>query len=74
MCDDINKEFIILKEENIKEPKICKSEYCSRKIIGGYCVCHLKIYNIRPHTFEIIGAIKPFFEMVAISRLSFIEV
>ena len=74
MCDDIDKEFIILKEEKIVNPKKCKSEYCSKRIIAGYCVCYLKIYNIRPHTFEIIGAIKPFFEMVAISKLTFLEV
>ena len=52
----------------------CISDSCSRRIIGGFCACHLKVYNIRPHTFEIIAALRPFYEIVGISRLNLKEV
>ena len=73
-CSDIDKNFIILKQEKTLNPKYCVSDECSRRIIGGYCTCHLKVYNIRPHTFEIIGALRPFFEIIGISRLHLKEV
>jgi hypothetical protein len=31
------------------------------------------IYNIRPHTIELIAAIQPFFEIIGISNISFKE-
>ena len=74
-CPDIEKNFIILKKDKIKDPKECSDPTCSKKkIIGKFCVCNLQIYNIRPHAFELIGAIWPFFELVAISRMRFKEV
>ena len=74
-CQEIEKNFIILKKEGIINPAKCTDpKNCSKRIFAEYCACNLKVYNIRPHTFEIIGAIRPFFEMVALSSLSFKEV
>jgi hypothetical protein len=67
----ISEEYIILKKTDVENPKECRKDGCPGKIIGGFCLCHLIVYNIRPHTFQIIGAMKPFFEMIAISNLPF---
>lgn len=73
-CTDLEREFVILIKQGVKNPDSCQGGGCSQRKIEGICPCNLVVYNIRPHTFELIGAIWPFFEMVAISNLGFKEV
>ena len=73
-CTELDRNFIVLKKQNVKDPLKCRGGECNQKVIVDYCSCNLKVFSIRPHTFEIIGAIWPFFEMVAISQLNFKEV
>lgn len=78
-CPDIDKEYIIVRkthkstsDEFLKE---CSDPAClKREKINDVCSCKLNIYNIRPYSFEIIGAIHPFFEIVGISKLPIEEI
>lgn len=72
-CSNIDENFIIIKKEKIANPRLCISDTCSKRKVNGICACYLQVFNIRPHTFELIGAIRPFFEIVGISKLSFKE-
>jgi hypothetical protein len=46
---------------------------CLLKKQDKLCDCDLEIYQIRPYTFEILRAIQPFFEMIAMSYLPYNE-
>jgi len=37
------------------------------------CSCQFNFYKIRPYTFELLNAIHPFFEVIAISKMPFPE-
>ena len=49
----------------------CEGDRCRKPKIGHVCVCKMKVFQIRPYTLEILSAIQPFFEIVAISRMHF---
>ena len=70
---DFSYNFIIIRKDGVVDPKECDQETCSKRIIKGHCVCKLMAFNIRPHSFELIGAIQPFFEVVATSHFTFRE-
>ena len=70
---DLIRNFIIIRKDGVGDPKECSVDTCSKRIIKGYCVCKLMAFNIRPHSFELVGAIQPFFEVVATSHFTFRE-
>jgi hypothetical protein len=59
--------YYIIVKKNVIEPEKCRIHHCTKKKIVGCCPCNLKVYNIRPYSLEIIGALLPFYEMIAIS-------
>lgn len=36
---------------------------------GKLCLCNYSLYQVRPYTYEILRAIQPFFEIVAVSNM-----
>ena len=50
-----------------------KKNCCSMAQNYKICQCDYQIYQIRPYTFEILRAILPFFEIIAISNISKLE-
>ena len=39
-------------------------------MVGLRCICGQTLYKVRPYAFEILRALQPFFEIVAISNIS----
>mmetsp|Transcript_30791 Transcript_30791/g.47188 ORF Transcript_30791/g.47188 Transcript_30791/m.47188 type:complete len:92 (-) Transcript_30791:411-686(-) len=76
----MRRKFIIVKKACPSKDKAkdninhCFEPSCRKPRIGNICSCRLKIYQIRPYTFEIINAILPFFELIGMSKIPFFEV
>ena len=64
-----NTQTQIIQEEEIGIPTDC----CNLGKKGRFCICNKSLYQIRPYTFEILRAIQPFFEVVGMSHIPFIE-
>jgi hypothetical protein len=52
-------------EPETKQPKTCCYIGRARRV----CTCDYSIYKMRPYTFDILRAIQPFFEIIAISNI-----
>ena len=64
-------QFIVFKSSSMEQKNQCVGVECKKPKIGSVCVCKMKVYKIRPYTLEILSAIQPFFEIVAISKMHF---
>ena len=57
-------------DSNLSE-EIQIKECCNMGKQGKLCTCQYDIYQIRPYTFEILRAIQPFFEIIALSNSTY---
>ena len=71
-CEEPARNFIVI--ENKDFSSCSDKSKCRNKKINGKCPCEIKVYNIRPYTFEIIGALQQFFEIVAIAFLPYSDI
>ena len=71
-CNKKYRKFVVVfnsDEIECLNPSKCSKDYV--KEFKGVCKCNVTVYNIRPYTFEILGALQPFFEIIAQSCLPF---
>ena len=60
--------------EETKDEQIPKKDCCKLGQSSKRCMCFKVIYKIRPYTLDLIRAIQPFFEMIAISNMPYNEI
>jgi hypothetical protein len=73
MASEIEDALEHIQVEEEKQPEKQMRTCCSIGKLGKLCLCDKILYKIRPYTFEIIRAIQPFFEIIAISDLAYNE-
>ena len=62
-----NSSSLVLKYESVssKDRKDC----CQIKKLKLKCICGYTLYKVRPYVYEILRALQPFFEIVAVSNI-----
>ena len=62
----------VIHAEFKEEQKLTKCCTLGKK--GKLCLCNRTIYQIRPYVFEILRALQPFFEIIAVAYMSNFEI
>ena len=60
--------------EESKDEQCPKKNCCKLGQNSKLCLCYKVIFKIRPYTLDMIRAIQPFFEMIAISNMPYNEI
>ena len=69
--DNIAQQLDALVDPREESKEQAKPTCCSIGKLGKLCLCNKILYKIRPYSFDLIRAIQPFFEMIAISNLAY---
>ena len=65
--EKFDSDFILIDTKSFNKPSVGE---CCENMNTPNCVCHLRLYQLRPYIYEFLNAFQPFFELIAYSKMN----